>query len=333
MTMGWRDQVHHSLAAALGRHHEDPMIQQLAGLRRMGSLVYDLDEEIKAKSTTLGIRAEKDLARARAYYAAAQVLVTFADAFVLDAFIGPDHPKHIPHVTFLQAAQFYQKLPDLVTAVRRELAYPGSATAPLPVLPGPRIEAEGKCPLEHMLAMQRAAKQTEDLLGTRIELLQRSDVDPKRIQTPVLLMTDARTKEASADLVIGALRSGERVPPEVHEEAEGFYYDGVLRSYLYAGQELELPGITRGAPETEDEDDEPAPDPTRVVQFSSGGQRSQAGSFGNMGGGFGGMGGGFGGLGGGGLNWGTLITADVVANLIGDLLGGMFGGGGGGNFW
>lgn len=323
--MSWREQVHHSLAAALGRHHEDPMIQQLAGLRRMGSLVYDLDEEIKAKSTALGIRAEKDLARARAYYAAAQVLVTFADAFVLDAFIDPDHPKHIPHVTFLQAAQFYQKVPDLVTAVRRELVYQGSATAPLPILPGPRIEAEGKCPLEHMLAMQRAAHQTEDLLGTRIELLQRSDADPGRIQQPVLLMTDARTKAASAGLVIGALRSGEKVSPDVHEEAEGFYYDGVLRSYLYAAQELELPGITRGAPETEDEDDEPSPlTPPRVVQFPGGQQRNQTASFGGMGGAFGGMGGG-------GLNWGTLITADVVANLVGDLLGGMFGGGG--NFW
>lgn len=309
--MGWKDHLHFGLAQALGLHHEDPVVQQLTGLRRVGGMVYELDDEMR------NVGDEQPQARARAYYGAAQVLVTFADAFVLDAFLDPDHPKHVPHVTFLQAAHFYRQVPDLVNAVRRELAYPGSGRTPLPVLPGPRFEAEGRCPIEHLLAMQRAAEKTEELLGTRIELLEGAVGHADKIKTAVLMMTDARTKKSSADLILGAIRRGERVPNETHEQAEGFFYDGVLRTYLYAAQELALPGVTASAPRTEDEDEAPEPNPRRIVQLApDGGQPGyQPGRSGGMG------------LGNGGLNWGTLITADIVGNLVGDLLGGMFGGG------
>lgn len=310
--MGFRDHLHFGLAEALGLHHEDPIVQQLAGLRRMGGMVYELDDEMKQRE------AGPASARAHAYYGAAQVLITFADAFVLDAFLDPEHPKHVPHVTFLQAAHFYRLVPDLVTAVRRELAYPGSGEVHLPVLPGARMEAEGKCPVEHLLAMQRAAEKTEELLGTRIELLQRQGGSNDRVKTPVLMMTEARTKKSSADLILGAIRRGERVPAETHEEAEGLFYDGVLRTYLYAAQELALPGVTAAAPVTEDEEEAPEPPHRRVVQFPGGGGQ-RGGNQQSWGGGMG--------MGGGGLNWGTLITADIVGNLVGDLLGGMFGGG------
>lgn len=326
--MGWRDRLHVGLGQALGLHHEDPVVQQIAGLKRMGDLVYGVNEEISQRATALAHTApadqvQKTLQRAQTYYSAAEVLVTFSDAFVLDAFLDPDHPKHIPHVTFVQAAQFYRQIPDLITAVRRELAYPGSGAVPLPILPGPRIEAEGHCPTEHLLAMQRAANQTEDLLGTRIELLERQEGNAEQLRTPILLMTDARSKKESADAVIGAIRRGDHIPPEEHEQAEAFYYDGVLRSYLYAAQELALPGITQNAPSTEDEPDE-EPTPPNVVQFPNANRPPQRSSSNyESGWGFGG---------GGGLNWGTLMTADIVANLVTDLLGGMFGGGGFGNW-
>ena len=309
--MGWKDHLHLGLAEALGLHHEDPVVQQLAGLRRVGGMVYELDDEMRK------VGDNPSAARARAYYGAAQVLVTFADAFVLDAFLDPDHPKHVPHVTFMQAAHFYRQVPDLVNAVRRELAYSGSGELALPVLPGPRFEAEGKCPVEHLLAMQRAAEKTEELLGTRIELMQREGTHTDPVKRAVLMMTDARTKKSSADLILGAIRRGERVPAETHEEAEGLFYDGVLRTYLYAAQELALPGVTAAAPSTEDEDDAPEPSRRRVIDFPGGGSH-----HGDSSGRTGGLG-----FGNGGLNWGTLITADIVGNLVGDLLGGMFGGG------
>ncbi len=318
--MGLRDRWHHGLAAGLGLHHEDPLVQQLAGLRRLGEMVFELDDELKEARAKAPARS---FARADACYLAADVLVTFADAFVLDAFMDPSHPNHVPHITFLQAAQFYQEIPPLVTSVRRELAYEGAGEAKLPVLPGPRLEAPGRCPVEHLLAMRRAAEKTEELLGTRIELLQREGADPAAIKGPVLMMTDARTAKASADAVLGLLTSHQHVADEQHEQAERLYYDGVLRSYLYAAQELFLPGITKKAPRTEDAPEE-EPAERRLphgVGFSNRPAQGMPGMPMNMGG-FGGMGG--------GLSWGSLLTADLAANLVGGLMGGMFGGGFGG---
>ena len=306
--MSWRDQLHLTLSAALGRHHEDPLVQQLAGLRRVGAAVYSLKDELAAKAE--GPTRQ----RADTYYAAAEALVTMADAFVLDAFADPAHPKHLPQVTFAQATEWYRKIPALVSSVRRELAYPGAGDEPLPALLGPRLEAQGRCPVEHLLAMQRAAAAAEDLLGTRIELRDRQG-EHEKIRSAVLLMTDARSQRENGDQVIGALQRGERVPDQVHEDAEQFFYDGVLRRYLYAAQELETAGITKNAPDSETEEDETEESP-RVIRFPGAGGSGRMGGFGGFGGGFGG-----------GFNWGTLLTVDVIANLAAQLMDGMFSGG------
>ncbi len=314
--MRLRDTLHAELAHAFGTHPADPVVQQLAGLRRIGAAVFDLEEEVKAAEAS----GNRDIGRARCYFAGVEGLTTFADAFVLDAFADPQHPRHLPHVTFVQAQTFYLKVPELVTAVRQELAYPGSATTKLPVLPGPRLEAAGRCPPEHLLAMQRAAQKMEEVIGTRIELLKlRHQGDPPGLRGAVLRLTAAHTALEAADQVLGALRSGQHVAAEVHEQAEAFYYDGALRNYLYAAQELELPGSTKSAPDTEDDEDADE-DQTPAQAW-----RSAV----NTGGGMGGFGGG------GGIGFGGLLAADVIGNLIGDLLGGMFGGGGGmgGGWW
>ncbi len=320
--MRLRDRLAHELAAGFGTHHEDPLVQQIAGLRRVGAAVYDLEQELQKAETA---NPSLDLSRARCYFAGAETLVTFADAFVLDAFADPNHPRHLPHVTFVQAQEFYLKIPDLVTAVRQEAAYPGASRVPLPVLPGPRFEV-AHCPVEHLMAMQRAALKVEELIGTRIETLRlRSGAgdQPRGLRQAVLAMAGARTKRDAADQVIGALRAGQHVPQETHEEAEGFYYDGVLRQYLYAAQELELPGVTASAPQTEEAPEEPPASRVQPRQWQQAPRPRSGGGFGFGGG----MGGGFGG--GGGFGFGQLIAADVVGNLIGDLLGGLFGGGGG----
>lgn len=310
--MAFREFLHHELGAALGLHHQDPIVQNLAGLRRIGATVYGLADEVQAREAQTQGDGAADLRRARCYLGAATVLVTFADAFVLDAFLDPDHPKHIPHVTYLQARQFYLAVPDLVTAVRQELAYADSATLALPVLCGPRIEMPGRSPVEHLLAMKRAAEKVAEVIGTRVALLQaRGGEAAAQAKAAVLLMTEARTKQESADQVIGAIRAGERIPQTTHEQAEALYYDGVLREYLYAAQELELPGTTKGAPETENEPDpEPQAQPQmQVVQrpqlFAGPGATNS------------------------GIGFGQLFAADMLGNLAGDLLAGMFGGGGG----
>ena len=302
-----RDLLHEELATGFRTHHQDPIVQQLAGLRRVGAAVYDLEQEMDAAEAAAGGR---DLRRARCYFAAAECLVTFADAFVLDAFADPAHPRHIPHVTFVQAQAFYLKIPDLVTATRQELSYAGSATTALPALPGQRYEA-ARCPIEHLLAMQRAAAKVEDLIGTRVESLKLHSAgrEPAGLRPAVLLMTEARTKRDAGDRTIGALRAGQSVPAEEHEQAEAFYYDGVLRAYLYAAQELELPGVTAAAPHSEQPPEEPAPAPQPAFPQRSAWQPPMSQGL--------------------GIGLGQLITADVVAGLVGNLLGGLFGGGGG----
>lgn len=307
-----RDRLHHVIGAALGLHHEDPVVQQIAGLRRIGGLVYGLEDEVhdreKAIREQLGpAECAAQLQRAWTYYRAAEGLVTIADAFVLDAFSDPEHPKHLPQVTFVQAKEWYAKIPDLVTAVRREIAYPQSGQVPLPVLLGTRIEAPGRCPIEHLLAMQRAANQIEEVLGTRIELLRQQGADAP-IRRAVLLMAEAPTKKESADQVIGAIRRGDRVPEATHEQAESYYYDGVLRSYLYAAQELEWPGVTEQAPGTENSEEENDEPRGQVIRFPGqirGSGLNQA-------------------LGLGGFDWGTLLTVDVIANVASELLSGLF---------
>lgn len=313
--MAFREFLHHELGAALGLHHEDPVVQNLAGLRRVGAAVYGLEDELKAKEAQAPAAATQ---RARCYFAAATAMVTFADSFVVDAFLDPDHPKHVAHVTYLQARQFYLRIPDLVTAVRKELAYPNSATETLPVLCGPRIEVGGRCPVEHLLAMKRAAGKVEEVIGTRVGLVQAQGGEAaERAKTAVLMMTEAKTKRESADQVIGAIRAGERVPQASHEDAEALYYDGVLRVYLYAAQELELPGVAKKAPETENE-----PEPEEDQQEVWARRRQPAGLF--MGPGATGP----------GMGMGQLIAADVIGNLASGLIGGLFGGGyGGGNWW
>lgn len=313
--MRLREFLAHELAAGFGTHHEDPLVQQLAGLRRVGAAVYDLQGELEAAERA---GDGKDLRRARCYFAAAETLVTFADAFVLDAFADPAHPRHIPQVTFLQAKAFYLKVPDTVTAVRQEIAYPGAARLGLPILPGPRLET-ARCPLEHLLAMQRAATKVEELIGTRIESL-RLHAGPTQAQglkAAVLAMAAARTKRDAADQVLGALRAGQSVPAEEHEQAEAFYYDGVLRQYLYAAQELELPGVTAAAPDSEDAPEEAPAAPPRPAPPTAARWQAPASA---------------GWSGGGGVTFGQIMAADVVGSLVGDLLGGLFGGGGG-NWW
>lgn len=300
--MAWREQLHVALSAALGRHHDDPTIQQLAGLRRVGAAVYGLKSEIEQKPDGPSRQ------RANAYYAAAEALVTMADTFVLDGFSDPAHPKHLPHLTVAQATSWYQKIPPLISAVRREIAYTGAGQEALPVLLGPRLEAEGRCPVEHLLAMQRAASAMEDLLGTRIELRDRAG-EHDHIRQAVLLMTDARTFRENGDQVIGAIQRHDRVPDQVHEDAEQFFYDGVLRRYLYAAQELAMPGVTAHAPQSEEEPEQT--ESSRVISFPRGGGPRR--EFGNW-------------SGGGGFNLGTLLTVDVIANMVAQLMDGMFNG-------
>lgn len=313
--MGFRDLLHHELARGLNLHHEDPIVQKLAGLRRIGGVVYDVGEEVTSREAELkgqGLDASAiggQLARARAYLAGAQVLVAFADSFVLDAFVDESHPNHVPHVTFLQAQSFYQRIPAVVTAVRQQLQFPDGATLPLPVLAGPRLEVPGRCPVEHLLAMKRAAAKVESIIGTRIEAL-RLHGDSTPIRGPLLRMQEARTQRDAADMVIGAIQQGQRVDPDTHEQAESYYYDGVLRPYLYAAQELEVPGCADKAPDTENREEEPSRQKPPAWSAQS---WNQPGAYG-------------------GIGFGQLFAADMMANLAGDLLGGLFGGGNG-NWW
>ncbi len=324
--MRLRDALHHELAKAFGTHAADPLVQQIAGLRRIGAAVFDVEQELVAAEAQAGGR---DLRRARCYFAALETMVTFADAFVLDAFADPEHPRHVPEITFEQARAFYLRTPDLATAVRQEIAYSGGATLTLPILPGPRLEAAGRCPMEHLMAMQRAAGKVEEVMGTRIEALRlhaSEGPEPAGLRPAVLRMAGARTKMSAADQVLGALQQGQHVAPEVHEQAEALYFDGVLRVYLYAAQELELPGVTASAPETEQEPEVEAAPPDRPSADDDGGFRGRGRDRDDWGQGYGmGQGGGF--------SLGGLIAADVVGSLIGDLLGGLFGGGGGFGRW
>lgn len=216
--MGLMERIH---AAFSGERICPP--EHLAGYRRLGEQVYEIEVELAAS----------DKPRVRAYVMASKVLQTMADALLRDAY--DDQP--VPIVTHEQAEEWYGVLPDLMISARKEAVSEGSATTLLPVRLGRKIESHRTCPVSHLAGMRRAADELERLLSPQLD---QARLDTERNKTALLMYEEARTRRQIGDAIVGSITRGEHVAPESHEEAEEQYWS-TLSAYLLVAQGLSYP--------------------------------------------------------------------------------------------
>jgi len=197
--------------------------EHLAGYRRLGEQVYELEVELAAS----------DKPRARAFVNAAQILQALADALLKDAY--DDQP--VPVVTHEQAEEWFGMLPDLMVAARQENLSERSSSTLLPVRLGKKIESHHTCPVSHLAGLRRAADDVERLLSSNLE---RARLESDKYKNALLFFEEARTRRQIGDAIVGSISRGEHVTAETHEEAEEQYWS-TLSAYLLAAQGLVYP--------------------------------------------------------------------------------------------
>ena len=216
--MGIMERIH---AAFSGERRCPP--EHLAGYRRLGEQVYEIEVELAAS----------DKPRVRAFVMAAKVLQTMADALLQNAY--EDLP--VPIVTHEQAEEWYSMLPDLMISARKEAISERSANTPLPVRLGRKIESHRACPVSHLAGMRRAADEVERLLSPQLD---NARLDPEKNKNALLMYEEARTRRQIGDAIVGSITRGEHVAEESHEEAEEQYW-ATLSEYLLVSQGLAYP--------------------------------------------------------------------------------------------
>lgn len=133
---------------------------ELDGYRRAVSRIDELEAGLE--NETRG-RAPWDLPehleQALVFSWIARGLATIANTLLeSDELEDPLTAGYLPVVTFDQAKALYQQVPPVLEKAWEALANPRFKTdRPLPQFLGPRIEAEGTCPLVHLKGIQAAA--------------------------------------------------------------------------------------------------------------------------------------------------------------------------------
>ncbi len=205
--------------------HHDASAAGLAGYRRLGAQVLDLQEELPAGA-----------GRARAYFHAARCLQLFADRLVEEAFADPARPGRLPQITVSQAESLYRQTPDLITAARQEVLAPGGPRdVDLPILLQGRVEPRGHAlPLSHLQGMLRGAAAVVGLAEGDVRSAGSGAARAKA------LFAEAVTNRDSAQYLVGGLDGG-ALPPASTQQAADYawaalaYAMGSLQEWAVAG--------------------------------------------------------------------------------------------------
>lgn len=168
----------------------------------------------------------------------------------------PTTAGYLPLVTFGQAKALYQQVPGYITRAWEALANPRyRSDRPLPLPLGPRIEADGKCPLVHLKGIQASAKALEVLgdacLNNYVASIRKLGSAPPPDVAAVLDEVDqirarARAKVGFSNDQLAALSAGADVPLETHEEAETRLWEALCDHFLL-GQFLADPDLLKSA--------------------------------------------------------------------------------------
>ena len=190
--------------------------------------------------------------QAMAYAWVARALATIANTFIeIDEKTDARTAGYLPIVTFTQARELYVQVPEYVRRAWEAMANPSyRADRPLPVVLGPRIEAEGKCPMVHLLGIHAAAEALDGFVEARInELLAgRSKIaeDDKEARTLLDELAQVRARARSERTFAGdQIRMlGDDVPIETHEAAENRLFNALADQFLL-GQLVAMPTLAR----------------------------------------------------------------------------------------
>lgn len=193
--------------------------------------------------------------RAMTYAWIARALAIVANTLIeIDEKTDARTAGYLPIVTFTQAREFYVQVPEYVRRAWEALANPSyRPDKPLPLLLGPRIEAEGKCPLVHLMGIHAAAEALDGFVEARLnELIAASrsgqlDQD-QDVQALFNEIAQVRARARSERTFAGdQLRSfGDDVPLKTHEEAEDRLFRALADQFLL-GQFVAMPALARSA--------------------------------------------------------------------------------------
>lgn len=234
---------------------------ELEGFRHASGQIDELDAAIQTQilsrpadgATPWGYPEHQQ--RAMAYAWIARALATIANTLIeIDEKTDARTAGYLPIVTFTQAREFYVQVPEYVRRAWEALANPSyRPDKPLPLLLGPRIEAEGKCPLVHLMGIHAAAEALDGFVEARLnELIAASrsgQLDQDRdVQALFNEIAQVRARARSERTFAGdQIRSfGDDVPLKTHEEAEDRLFRALADQFLL-GQFVAMPALARSA--------------------------------------------------------------------------------------
>ncbi len=195
--------------------------------------------------------------QAMAFTWIARALATIATTLLdSDAREDPDTVGYLPLVPFGPVKAIYAQVPQFVQAAWEALANPRyQSTRPLPLPLGPRIEAEGKCPLVHLKGIHAAAQVLDGVgqqrLGVYLQSIQTCGVTPPDevkgyLSDLAQMWARAQSKVAFSTQQLMAVSMGGNVPLSTHEEAENRLWDALADHFL-VGQFIAMPELLRSS--------------------------------------------------------------------------------------
>lgn len=199
----------------------------------------------------------KNHQQAMAFTWIARGLATIATTLLeSDAREDPDTVGYLPLVTFGQVKELYAQVPGFIHMAWEALANPRyRAQKPLPLPLGPRIEAQGKCPLVHLKGIYAAGKALDQIsqlrLGAFLQSVQACGVAPPDDVKAYLadlsqMWARAQSKVAFSSQQLMMLTTAGNVPLETHEEAENRLWDA-LSDHFMVGQFIAMPELLRSS--------------------------------------------------------------------------------------
>jgi hypothetical protein len=187
----------------------------------------------------------------------ARSLATIASTLLdSDAREDPDTVGYLPLVTFGQVKELYTQVPQFIQMAWEALANPRfRPSRPLPYPLGPRVEADGKCPLVHLKGIHAAGLVLDQIaqvrLGVFLQSIQSCGVTPPEEVKNCLadlsqMWARAQSKVAFSSQQLLMLQTAGNVPLETHEEAENRLWDALVDHFL-VGQFIAMPALLRSS--------------------------------------------------------------------------------------
>lgn len=235
------------------------------GYLRAASQIADVWQQIDNRITELVSQGQppeeayQRLGYALAFIRAARAYQVFVhELLAADAAADPATAGFLPRVTYDQANALAHHIePNLQRAVAALTDAAYEPDVALPIKLGPRIEAEGACPVAHLEGTIAAAREMREwaagLIAEYAETTQRASSASARAATPATTSTadhiarlNSQLAQADAQLQFGVDLVGQvtrgQATAELHEQGEDFLWDA-LHTFFLLNQAVALPEL------------------------------------------------------------------------------------------